>query len=122
MGGPRELVIAVDGPASSGKSTTARLVAQRLGYMHVDTGAMYRAVALKMLRRGIELADGDKVAELLRSTEVGQIEKDSQARILLDGEDVTEEIRSPEVSLWVGPVSEDRRDRPQLHRRTAEPG
>lgn len=114
MGGSRGLVIAVDGPASSGKSTTARLLAQKLGYMHVDTGAMYRAVALKMLRRGIELTDDERVMELLRSTDVGQIEKDSQPRILLDGEDVTDEIRSPEVSLWVGPVSEDRRVREQL--------
>ncbi|MDD5087435.1 MAG: (d)CMP kinase [bacterium] len=114
MAGTRGLVIAVDGPASSGKSTTARLVAQRLGYMHVDTGAMYRAVALKMLRDGIELTDNDRVMKLLRSTEVSQIEKDSQARILLDGEDVTDEIRSPEVSLWVGPVSEDYRVREHL--------
>ncbi|MBU0508876.1 (d)CMP kinase [bacterium] len=101
------LVIAIDGPASSGKSSTAKLVAQRLGYMHVDTGAMYRAVALKMLRCGIELTDAGKVAALLRATTVSQKEDRSQTRILLDDEDVTDEIRSPEVSLWVGPVSED---------------
>ena len=102
----RGLIVAIDGPAGSGKSTTAKLVAKRLGFMHIDTGAMYRAVALKMLRSGIEITDTSAIDEMLQDTEVSEREVDSQTRVLLDGEDVTEEIRTPEISIWVGPVSE----------------
>ena len=105
--GKRGLIIAIDGVAGSGKSTTAKLVASRLGYMHIDTGAMYRAVALKMLRCGVKVTDSEKIEDLLRNTTVTQKESDSQPRILLDGTDVTDEIRTPEISLWVGPVSEN---------------
>jgi cytidylate kinase len=102
----RGLIVAIDGLAGSGKSTTAKLVAKRLGYMHIDTGAMYRAVALKMLRSGIEITDTTAIDEMLRSTIVSEREVDGQTRVLLDGEDVSNEIRTPEISLWVGPVSE----------------
>jgi cytidylate kinase len=105
--GKRGLIIAIDGVAGSGKSTTAKLVAQRLGYMHMDTGAMYRAVALKMLRCGVEVTDNEKIDELLGDTVITQKASDSQPRILLDGVDVTDQIRTPEISLWVGPVSEN---------------
>ncbi|MBI5059120.1 (d)CMP kinase [candidate division KSB1 bacterium] len=105
---PRGIIIAIDGPAGSGKSTTAKLVAKRLGYMHIDTGAMYRAVAVKMLRNGIELADIERVTDLLQETTVEQREAADSTRILLDGRDVSDEIRTPEISLWVGPVSESR--------------
>jgi cytidylate kinase len=100
------LIIAIDGPAGSGKSTTARLVAEKLGLMHLDTGAMYRAVALKMLKHGVELTDREGLQKLLDSTVVAQRDSDKGLRILLDGVDVTEAIRTPEISLWVGPVSE----------------
>ena len=71
----RGIIIAIDGPAGSGKSTTAKLVATRLGYMHIDTGAMYRAVAVKMLRNGIDLADTERVTALLEETTVEQREQ-----------------------------------------------
>ncbi|MCB9357152.1 MAG: (d)CMP kinase [Calditrichaeota bacterium] len=100
------MIIAIDGPASSGKSTTARLVAQKLGLMYLDTGAMYRAVALKIYRTGIELTEKSALMELLNNTEVEQVGRDDGVHILLDGEDVSEEIRTPDISLWVGPVSE----------------
>jgi cytidylate kinase len=100
------LIIAIDGPAGSGKSTTARLVAEKLELLHLDTGAMYRAVALKMLKHGVELTDRDSLQKLLDSTIVAQKESEEGLRILLDGADVTEAIRTPEISLWVGPVSE----------------
>ena len=106
MTGKHGLIVAIDGLAGSGKSTTAQLVAKRLGYMHIDTGAMYRAVALKMLRSGVEITDTQGIDELLRHTEVSEREVDGQTFVLLDGEDVTNEIRTPEISLWVGPVSE----------------
>lgn len=99
-------IIAIDGPAGSGKSTTARLVAEKLRLMHIDTGAMYRAVALKMLKHGVELTDKEQLQKLLDSTKVTQTEGEGGLRILLDGTDVTNEIRTPEISLWVGPVSE----------------
>ena len=102
-----KLVIAIDGPAGSGKSSTARLVAKALGYRYLDTGAMYRAVALKMLQQGIELQDLKAIEELLRDLQIEQKEDSGETTIFLDGEDVTEAIRTPEISLWVGPVSEN---------------
>ncbi len=107
MTGKRGLIVAIDGLAGSGKSTTAKLVAKRLGYMHIDTGAMYRAVALKMLRSGVEINDNAAIEDMLRNTEVSEREEDGLTFVLLDGEDVTIEIRTPEISLWVGPVSEN---------------
>jgi len=106
VNGKRGLIVAIDGLAGSGKSTTAKLVAKRLGYMHIDTGAMYRAVALKMLRSGIEIADTAAIEEMLRHTTVSEREVDGHTVVFLDDEDVTNEIRTPEISLWVGPVSE----------------
>jgi CMP/dCMP kinase len=106
VNGIRGMIIAIDGVASSGKSTTAKLVAKRLGFMHIDTGAMYRAVALKMLRCGVEVTDSAKIDKLLKNTNVSQQDSEGEPRILLDGQDVTDEIRTPEISLWVGPVSD----------------
>lgn len=100
------LIIAIDGPASSGKSTTAKRVAEKLGLMYLDTGAMYRAVALKIYQSGTELTDRTALTKLLSSTTVTQKFENGEVRFLLDGKDVTEEIRTPEISLWVGPVSE----------------
>jgi cytidylate kinase len=122
VSGPRGLIIAIDGVAGSGKSTTAKLVAKRLGYMHIDTGAMYRAVALKMLRVGLEPTDNGKIDDMLNSTHVGQKDTETQVHIFLDGRDVTEEIRTPEISLWVGPVSENPRVRTHLVRWQRELG
>ncbi len=107
MSGKRGLVIAIDGPAGSGKSTTARQVAKRLGFMHIDTGAMYRAVALKMMRFGVDVTESARIEELLKATVVSQHEEGEATRFRLDSEDVTESIRTPEISLWVGPVSEN---------------
>jgi len=101
----KKLVIAIDGPAASGKSTTAKLVAQRMGYLHVDTGAMYRAVTLKILRAGIDPRDEPRVAELARRANVEFRPDQSGLRVLLDGDDVTEEIRSVEVTQAVSAVS-----------------
>ena len=98
-------MIAIDGPAASGKSTTAKLVAERLGYLHVDTGAMYRAFTLKMLRSGISPDDRETIARLLESTRVTLRHNEGEMRILLDGEDVTEQIRSVEVTRAVSAIS-----------------
>src|SRR3954453_1177857 len=90
----RSMVIAIDGPAGAGKSTVARGVAEALGFTYLDSGAMYRAVALAALRAGIDLDDGDAVSRLARGS---SIEFDGM-RVLLAGDDVSTEIRDPEVT------------------------
>ena len=98
-------MIAIDGPAASGKSTTARLVAERLGYLHVDTGAMYRAVALKVLQQGVDPADARAVELIVDSTQVTLKRTEGQLRTFLDGVDVTEKIRGREVAKAASSVS-----------------
>jgi cytidylate kinase len=101
----RGFVLAIDGPAGSGKSTTARLCAERLGFRHLDTGAMYRAVTLKVIRTGTDITEGRGLAQMLRTTRVGVEWNRAGMRVLLDGRDVSEEIREPEVSGFVSEVS-----------------
>jgi cytidylate kinase len=103
--GLKKLVIAIDGPAASGKSTTARLVAERLGYLHVDTGGMYRAMTLKILRTGIDPGDTAAVDALARATKIGIESGGGDPTILIDGEDVTGSLRTPEVTRAVSQVS-----------------
>ena len=112
----KKLVIAIDGPAASGKSTTARLVAKRLGYLHVDTGAMYRAITLKVLKSGLKSDDVGNVGRLLTSTRVELQRTKNSVRVLLDGEDVTEGIRSAEVTRAVSAVSRIRQVREAMVR------
>jgi cytidylate kinase len=107
----KKIVIAIDGPAASGKSTTARLVAERLGYFHVDTGAMYRAMALKVLQHGLDPTDAKAVERMVDSTEVTQREVGGQLRTFLDGVDVTEEIRRRGVATASSQVSANRKVR-----------
>lgn len=91
------MIIAIDGPAGSGKSTTARAVAERLGYLYLDTGAMYRAVALAFIRQSAErTAEGAR--RLLPSIRIDLAHDERGLRIMLNGADVSEAIRRPEVS------------------------
>jgi len=92
------VIIAIDGPSGAGKSTLARRLAQELGYIYLDTGAMYRALALKLLRQGVDLADDTRMAELVQSTAIDLRDNDGKLAVLLDGADVGGEIRAPEVS------------------------
>ncbi|MDQ2678215.1 MAG: (d)CMP kinase [Actinomycetota bacterium] len=94
-------VIAIDGPAGSGKSTVGRLLAQRLDLTYLDTGAMYRAVAFAAIRRGVDPADVEPVAELARGLELDV----SDGTVTVDGVDATVEIRGPEVSRAVSLVA-----------------
>lgn len=99
------IVIAIDGPAASGKSTTARLVAQRLGYLHIDTGAMYRALTLRILREGMSVHDEETVGRLAEQTEISLQRTEHGNKVLLMGEDVTKEIRKPDVTRHVSTIS-----------------
>jgi CMP/dCMP kinase len=94
----RKLIIAIDGPVGSGKSTVARRLAALMGYVYVDTGAMYRALALKAIRRGVALGDAAGLEELARGTRIDSRAQDGTRQVFLDGEDVTAAIRSPECS------------------------
>ncbi|MFZ5828085.1 MAG: (d)CMP kinase [Bacillota bacterium] len=105
-GPSRPLIIAIDGPAGAGKSTLAKIVADRLGYLYVDTGAMYRALALKALRMGIDLENDRALAEMASKTDV-RLERTESGdnRVFLDGADVTREVREPAVTAVVSRVS-----------------
>jgi len=94
--GKKRLVIAIDGPAGSGKSTIARRVAAKLGFLYIDTGAMYRTVGLWALRAGIPLDDMHRLGGLAKAANIEL--SSSPARVSLNGEDVSEAIRTPEVS------------------------
>lgn len=99
----KNIVVAIDGPAGAGKSTIARRVAERLGFTYINTGAMYRAVALWALRLGTELSDMHRLEQLAKEA---RLELSSGgSRVVLNGEDVTEEIRSPEVTEAASKVS-----------------
>ena len=115
------IVIAIDGPIGAGKSTIAKLVAQRLGYLYVDTGAMYRAVALKALRFGMDIRDPILMENLAQATDIQlRSQSDGNLRVILDGEDVTEAIRTPEVSEASSVVSAHKGVREVLSMRQKE--
>jgi cytidylate kinase len=108
-------VIAIDGPAGSGKSTVARAVASRLGLAYLDTGAMYRAVAFAALRRGIDPEDAKTVARLAE-----QVDIEVGDGVTVDGADATIEIRGPEVTRAVTAVAANPDVRKELQRRQRE--
>ncbi|HHV32098.1 (d)CMP kinase [Caproiciproducens sp. LBM24188] len=97
--------IAIDGPAGAGKSTIARRAARELGFIYVDTGAMYRAIGLYMLKKGVDPSDADSVVPLLSGITISIAFRDGEQRVILCGKDVSDEIRSPEVSMAASNVS-----------------
>ncbi len=99
------LIIAIDGPSAAGKSTLAKRVAKDLGFTYLDTGAMYRALALKLLRERVEITNDGALGKLIERTEIDLVEMGDKLRVLLDGEDVSEEIRTPEVSQMASKTS-----------------
>lgn len=99
------MIIAIDGPAGVGKSTVAKLLAAKLGFLYLDTGALYRAVARKVLKAGISPTDRERVKELLPETSLDIRFHDGTMRVLLDGCDVTGELRTPDVSAAASLVS-----------------
>ena len=99
------LIIAIDGPSAAGKSTLAKRLAKDLGFTYLDTGAMYRALALKVLRERIDISNHERLAELVGRTEIDLFGKSGSLQVLLDGEDVSGVIRTPEVSQMASRAS-----------------
>ncbi|MFQ5400400.1 MAG: (d)CMP kinase [Anaerolineae bacterium] len=120
-------IIAIDGPAASGKSTIGRIVAETLGYLFLDTGCMYRAITLAALQAGIQVEDEAAVAELAQTIDIdvkpaaGEVDG-RHYTTLLDGQDVTWQLRSPDVDAHVSQVSSYLDVRKELVRRQREFG
>jgi len=96
--------VAIDGPAGSGKSTVSKLVADRLGYVYIDTGAMYRALTLKVMKKNIDMRDEEEIAKLSSDLDLKLLpaeEGENTIRVILDGEDVSDDIRRMEVTTNV---------------------
>ncbi|MBH0190495.1 MAG: (d)CMP kinase [Nitrospira sp.] len=99
------MIIAIDGPAGVGKSTVAKLLAARLGYLYLDTGALYRAIAWKVLHKQVEPADHARVAGLLETTSIQMQFQNGSMQVVVDGRDITGELRTPEVTSAASIVS-----------------
>lgn len=101
----KAIQIAIDGPAAAGKSTIAKLTAEKLGYTYIDTGAMYRALTHKALQMSIDSKDGKSLEQLLRQTDIVLVPTGKGQAVIVDGEDVTEAVRSQQVTAEVSSVA-----------------
>lgn len=99
------IAVAIDGPAGAGKSTIARAAAAQLGFVYVDTGALYRTIGLAVCRRGIDGTDVPGILAALPEIQVGLTYRDGAQHVLLDGEDVSDAIRTPQISTYASQVS-----------------
>lgn len=106
--------IAIDGPAGAGKSTIAKLVAKKLGYIYVDTGAMYRAMALYIMRKGIAVDDADGISKECENADISITYKDGNQVVILNGEDVTGLLRTEEVGNMASTTSVNPKVREKL--------
>jgi cytidylate kinase len=121
----RGLIVAIDGPSGAGKSTVAKRVAKQLGYLYIDTGAMYRAVGLKVLRSNVPLDDFQQIRALARNARIELKGSDENYQVFLDGEEVTRDIRDEAVSQAaskVSAVSEVRRILVEAQQKMGEAG
>lgn len=99
------IAVTIDGPAGAGKSTIARAAAAQLGFVYVDTGALYRTIGLAVCRRGIDGTDVPGILATLPEIQVGLTYRDGAQHVLLDGEDVSDAIRTPQISTYASQVS-----------------
>lgn len=106
--------VAIDGPAGAGKSTIAKMVAKKMGYIYVDTGAMYRAMAVYLLREGIAASDSDKISEACRNADITIEYMDGAQQVILNGENVTPLLRTEEVGNMASVSSANREVRLKL--------
>lgn len=121
----KKIIIAIDGPSGSGKSTVAKLLASRLGYMYIDTGAMYRAVALQAKRDSVDINDSSALNRLCNNVKLEFVPDNGGLRTILNGEDVSEAIRTPEMSMAASDISARKEVREALlvlQRRMGEKG
>jgi len=125
MGKPskkKRLTIAIDGPSGAGKSTVASSLGRRLGYLYIDTGAMYRSVALGIKEKGIFPGDELAVSQLASSLHITFVTGEEQTRIFCEGEDITEAIRTPEISRLASSISRQKGVREALVQMQREMG
>lgn len=113
----KKLRIAIDGPASAGKSTVAKILASDLNYIYCDTGAMYRVLTLQALRHDVDVEDESKLVALLKNTDITFEPDGNQQKVFLNGENVTTDIRQPDVTNAVSAVSAHKGVREELVRR-----
>ncbi len=120
------MIIAIDGPAGSGKSTVSKRVAERLGLLYVDTGAMYRALTLKAMDKGLNFGDKEALIDMARNSDIKlKLDKDNKLTVFLDGRDVSKEIRTSELTKnikFVAGVPRVRQEMVKLQRRVASSG
>lgn len=120
------MIIAIDGPAGSGKSTVSKGVAKRLGLLYVDTGAMYRALTLKALDKGLNLEDENVLIDMVKDTKIKlTFDKDSKLTVFLDGRDVSNRIRTPELTKnikFIAGIPGVRKEMVKMQRRIAKSG
>lgn len=115
-----QICIAIDGPAGAGKSSVARIVAERLAYTYIDTGAMYRALAWKAMNQHIDLEDERAMKELLEDSRIDLMTSERDQRVFLDDKDITDEIRTTQVSNQVSTVARHKQVREELVNRQRE--
>ena len=116
-------VVAIDGPAGSGKGTITKLVGKKLGLINIDTGATYRCVTLEVINRGYSIKEEDKIVNLLKNIKIEFKNDNEEEKVFLNGKDVTNEIRTKEVNEMVSQVShipEDRKNMANFQRKIAE--
>jgi cytidylate kinase len=101
----RNIQIAIDGPSGAGKSTMAKIIAKELGILYLDTGAMYRAVALKAIWSGIDTKNTEALSEMVKNIDLNIVYEDGIQKVILDGKDVTEDIRTPKVTVGSSDVA-----------------
>lgn len=100
------MIIAIDGPAGAGKSTVAKLIAQKLGFLYIDTGALYRALTLKVIEQGVDINDSVSIIKVAVESSIGLLNnKDGSLKVLLDGRDVTLEVRQPRITKVVSDIA-----------------
>lgn len=116
----KRIQIAIDGPASAGKSTVAKLVASKLGYIYCDTGAMYRAVTYAALEAGISLDDDTKLGQMLTNLTIEFVPANPEQKVFVNGKEVTRQIRLPEITNNVSLVAAQKSVRADLTRRQQE--